>query len=149
MSVEIILFDNVKNLGRQGDLVKVADGYYRNYLGPQGLAAQATQANKNRFEKMKKKAQQLSAEKLADAQRLATELESVTVTIRAKAGEGERLFGSITSQDVVDALAAANYTVEKRRIEIPEPIKSLGEHEVVISLHSDVDAKLKIKVERA
>jgi large subunit ribosomal protein L9 len=95
--MEVILFDDVKDLGRQGDVVKVAPGYFRNFLSPKGLAAEATPANRHRFEKMKKKQQELAAARLADAQALAKKIEGITVTVKAKAGETERLASTLPS----------------------------------------------------
>lgn len=146
--MEVILFDDVKGLGRQGEIVKVAEGYFRNFIRPKQLGEEATPANMKRYEKMKKKAIELAAERLSEAQALAKRLEEVTVNVRAKAGEGDKLFGSITQQDIADALAAKGFTVDKRHIEIDEHIKRLGTFTVRIQIHPEVQGKLKVLVER-
>lgn len=146
--MEVILFDDVKGLGRQGEIVKVAEGYFRNFIRPKQLGEEATPANMKRYEKMKKKAIELAAERLSEAQALAKRLEEVTVTVRAKAGEGDKLFGSITQQDIADALAAKGFTVDKRHIEIDEHIKRLGTFTVRVQIHPEVLGKLKVQVER-
>ncbi|MCX7716890.1 MAG: 50S ribosomal protein L9 [Candidatus Sumerlaeaceae bacterium] len=147
--MEVILFDDVKDLGRQGDVVKVAPGYFRNFLSPKGLAAEATPANRHRFEKMKKKQQELAAARLADAQALAKKIEGITVTVKAKAGETERLFGSVTQHDIAEALAAAGYHVDKRHIILEEHIKQLGLFTVGVQIHPQVEGKIRVLVERA
>jgi large subunit ribosomal protein L9 len=147
--MEVILFDDVKDLGRQGDVVKVAPGYFRNFLSPKGLAAEATPANRHRFEKMKKKQQELAAARLADAQALAKKIEGITVTVKAKAGETDRLFGSVTQHDIAEALAEAGYTVDKRHIVMEEHIKQLGLFTVGVRIHPEVEGKIRVLVERA
>lgn len=147
--MEVILFDDVKDLGRQGDVVKVAPGYFRNFLSPKGLAAEATPANRHRFEKMKKKQQELAAARLADAQALAKKIEGITVTVKAKAGETDRLFGSVTQHDIAEALAAAGYNVDKRHIILEEHIKQLGLFTVGVQIHPQVEGKIRVLVERA
>lgn len=147
--VEVILFEDVKGLGRQGELAKVAEGYFRNYLKPKGLADEATPANRKRFEAMKKRELKLQAEKKAEALKLAKELEQATVTLRAKAGESDKLFGSITSHDIEQALAGAGFIVDKKQIELDEHIKKLGMFTVKIRIHPEVEGKLKLLVERA
>jgi len=147
--MEVILFDDVKDLGRQGDVVKVAPGYFRNFLSPKGLAAEATPANRHRFEKMKKKQQELAAARLAEAQALAKKIEGITVTVKAKAGETDRLFGSVTQHDIAEALAAAGYTVDKRHIVMEEHIKQLGLFTVGVRIHPEVEGKIRVLVERA
>jgi large subunit ribosomal protein L9 len=147
--VEVILFQDVKNLGTQGEVVKVAEGYFRNFLKPKGLADEATPANRKRFDHIKRHQMLLQAEKLGEAQKLAKRLEEVTVSLKAKAGESDRLFGSITNQDVADALTAAGFTVDKKQIEMDEHIKRLGMYTVSIRIHPQVVGKLKLLVERA
>src|SRR3569833_146879 len=139
--MEVVLFDNVKNLGRQGEIVKVAEGYFRNFLKPQNLADVATPAVMKRYEKMKKKQQELSAQKADEARALAKQLEGLTVTIKSKAGESDKLFGSVTQQDIADALTASGFTVDKKQIETDEPIKTLGEHTASIRIHPEVVGK--------
>jgi large subunit ribosomal protein L9 len=146
--MEVILFDNVKNLGRQGDIVRVAEGYFRNFLKPNGLADEATPVNRKRFETMKKKHLELQAQKSAEARELAGKLEGVVVKIKSKAGDSDKLFGSVTQQDIAEALSANGFTVDKKQIEIHEPIKKLGEHTISIRIHPEVEGKLKILVEK-
>jgi large subunit ribosomal protein L9 len=147
--MEVILFADVKGLGRQGDRVKVSEGYFRNYLKPRGLADEATPGNIRRFEKMKQKQLELAAAKAAEARELARRIENLVVTLKAKAGESDRLFGSVTAQDIAEALAQQGYLIDKKNIEIEEPIKKLGEHIIVLRLHPEVRARVRLRVERA
>jgi len=144
--IEVILREDVKTLGRAGEVVRVKPGYARNYLLPQGLAYEASEGNKKRIAgESKARASRDQAEK-AEAQRAATRLSEVTLSLSGKAGEEGKLFGSITSQDVADALARAGHTVDKRRIELEHPIKTVGEHAVKIRLHPEVHAELRVSV---
>lgn len=147
--MEVILFESVKSLGRAGEQVKVAAGYYRNYLGPQGMAQEATPSALKRFEKMKKKRLELEAKRADEARELAKQLEGVTITVKAKAGDSEKLFGSVTPQDIVDALNVQGYKVDKKNITTNEPVKHLGEYTVTISIHPEVDGQVKLLVERS
>ena len=147
--MEVILFDNVKNLGLPGDTVKVAEGYFRNFLKPRGLAGESTAENRKRFEKTRQKALVVAAEKTKEAKALAKKLEDVTVTVRAKAGEGDKLFGSVTAHDIADGLAAQGFVVDRKQIEISEHIKNLGLFTVSLKVHPEVEAKVKLLVERA
>jgi large subunit ribosomal protein L9 len=144
--IEVILREDVKTLGRAGEMVRVKPGYARNYLLPQGLAFEATEGNKKRIAaESKARASRDQAEK-TEAQKIATTLSEVTLNLSGKAGEEGKLFGSITSQDVADALARAGHTVDKRRIELDHPIKTIGEHAVTIRLHPEVHAQLRVSV---
>ena len=144
--IEVILREDVQSLGRAGALVRVKPGYARNYLLPQGLAYEATEGNKKRIAaESKARASRDQAEK-TEAQRVATTLSAVTLNLSGKAGEEGKLFGSITSQDVADALARAGHTVDKRRVELEHPIKTIGEHAVTIRLHPEVHAQLRVTV---
>jgi large subunit ribosomal protein L9 len=147
--MEVILFENVKGLGRQGDKVKVSEGYFRNYLKPRGLAEEATPANLKRFEKMKQKQLELAAEKLSEARELAKRIQDLVVVVKAKAGDSDRLFGSVTAQDIVSALEQQGYLIDKKHIELEEPLKKLGNYQVHLRLHPEVKAKVKVVVERA
>jgi large subunit ribosomal protein L9 len=147
--MEVILFADVKGLGRQGDRVKVSEGYFRNFLKPRGLADEATPANVKRFEKMKQKQLELAAQKVAEARELAKRIQDLVVTLKAKAGESDRLFGSVGAADIAEALKQQGYLIDKKNIELEEPIKKLGTHEVVLRLHPEVRAKVKLVVERA
>jgi large subunit ribosomal protein L9 len=144
--IEVILREDVKTLGRAGEMVRVKPGYARNYLLPQGLAFEATEGNKKRIAaETKARASRDQAEKV-EAQQAANRLSAVTLSLSGKAGEEGKLFGSITSQDVADALARAGHTVDKRRIELEHPIKTVGEHAVTIRLHPEVHAELRVSV---
>ncbi len=144
--IEVILREDVKTLGRAGEMVRVKPGYARNYLLPQGLAYEATEGNKKRIAaETKARTSRDQAEKV-EAQQVANRLSAVTLNLSGKAGEEGKLFGSITSQDVADALARAGHTVDKRRIELEHPIKTIGEHAVKIRLHPEVHAELRVSV---
>lgn len=145
--MEVILFDDVKNLGRQGDVVKVAEGYFRNFLKPKGLADEATPSSLKRLEHIKKRQLKLAAEREAEARDLAKRLEGVTVTVKAKAGENDKLFGAVTPQNVVDALAASGFIVDKKQVEIPDPIKKLGMYTLAVRIHPEIEGKFKLLVE--
>ncbi len=143
--MQVILTDKVANLGNLGDVVKVKDGYARNFLIPTGRARRATQANMEVFAAQKAELERAAAEKLADAQRRAEKLEGTSVTISQKAGVDGRLFGSITNADIADALQAQGHEVAKSEIRLPEgPFKTLGEYP--LALHSDITANIKVVV---
>ncbi len=144
--MEVILREDVKSLGKTGDLVKVKPGYARNFLLPKGLAFEATEGNRKRILAESKARMAKSAEERGAAEAVAAKLSGVTVTLARKAGEGDRLFGSITAQDIADALADAGQTVDKRKIELEHPIKSLGTHAVPVRLHHDVQAEIRVTV---
>jgi large subunit ribosomal protein L9 len=145
--MEVILREDVKDLGRAGTLVKVKPGYARNFLLPRGLAYEATDGNKRRIEnEQRARNAKVTAEK-TEAQTLATRLASAHLKLKAKAGEGDRLFGSITSADLGEALAKAGFVIDKRKIELEHPIKTLGFHTVTVRLHSEVPAEFKVTVE--
>ena len=145
--MQVILIDKVVNLGNLGDVVKVKDGYARNFLIPTGRARRATQANMEVFAAQKAELERVAAEKLVDAQRRAEKLEGTSVTISQKAGVDGRLFGSITNADIADALKAQGHEVAKSEIRLPEgPFKTLGEYPVVLALHTDIFANIKVVV---
>ncbi|MBA3760538.1 MAG: 50S ribosomal protein L9 [Gemmatimonadales bacterium] len=144
--MEVILREDVKTLGRAGEMVRVKPGYARNYLLPQGLAFEATEGNKKRIAAESKARTSRDQAEKTEAQKVATTLSDVTLNLSGKAGEEGKLFGSITSQDVADALARAGHTVDKRRIELDHPIKTIGEHTVTIRLHPEVHAQLRVSV---
>ena len=146
--MQIILLDKVGKLGGLGDVVKVKDGYARNYLIPQGKAKRATQANLAEFEARRAELERLQAEKRAQAQDLATRLEGVSVKVARKAGMDGRLFGSVTNADVAEALAAQGFEIERGAIRMPEgPLKTVGEFPLEIGLHSDVVATITVEVQ--
>ena len=144
--MEVILREHVDNLGRRGDLVKVADGYARNYLLPRKLALLATDGNKKVIEREKVKFDVKEAEEQKVAQAVADRLATVEIEIARKVGETDALFGSVTNADIADALAAKGFDIDRRKIQLHEPIKKIGEVEVPVKLHRDVVVKLKVKV---
>lgn len=144
--MEVILREDVQSLGKAGAVVRVKPGYARNFLLPRGLAFEATEGNKKRIAAEGRARDARREEDRTKAAESARSLEALSLTIPAKAGEGERLFGSVTSQDIAAALERAGQPVDKRRIELEHPIKSLGDHKVPIRLHPDVQAMLRITV---
>jgi large subunit ribosomal protein L9 len=144
--MEVILKEDVANLGHRGDLVKVADGYGRNFLLPRKLALQATLANKAVVEQMKSAAARRSATEKAQAEELVIKLEPVVLSFTRKSGEAGHLFGSVTSSDIAGGLEAKGFEVDRRKIQLDEPLKSLGEFSVAIKLHREVTAHVKVKV---
>ncbi len=145
--MQVILMDKVVNLGNLGDVVKVKDGYARNFLIPTGRARRATQANMDAFAAQKAELERVAAEKLAEAQSRAAKLEGFSVTVSQKAGVDGRLFGSITNADIADALKAQGHDVVKAEIRLPEgPFKAIGEYPVVLGLHHDVTANITVVV---
>ena len=141
----VILNRDVKGTGKAGDIVKVSDGYARNMLIPKGYAKEATEGNVRNLEKQKAMAAEKKAEEKAAAQALAEKVNAASVTIKTKAGEGGRIFGSITSKDIADALAdQQKLTVDKKKIQLDNPIKQTGELTVDIKLYPEVMAKLKV-----
>jgi large subunit ribosomal protein L9 len=145
--MQVILMDKVVNLGNLGDVVKVKDGYARNFLIPTGRARRATQANLEAFAAQKAELERVAAEKLADAQRRGEKLEGVSVTIAQKAGVDGRLFGSVTNADIADALKAQGHEVAKADVRLPDgPFKAAGEYAVVLGLHHDVVANITVVV---
>jgi large subunit ribosomal protein L9 len=145
--MEVILKEDVVNLGNRGDLVKVADGYARNFLLPRKLALQATSANKAVVEQMKNAAARRSATEKAQAEVLAVKLEPVVLDFTRKSGEAGHLFGSVTSADIAAALEAKGFEIDRRKIQLAEPIKTVGEHTVTIKLYREVAAHVKVNVQ--
>ncbi len=146
--MQVILQQTIEKLGTAGQVVDVAPGYARNYLLPRRLAIEATPANLKRLEKIHEQiARQAAGEKEA-AQKLAEQLTTVTLTIPRKAGETDQLFGSVTTADIAEALQAHGYPVEKRQVQLEEPIKLIGEYEVALRLHPEVTAVVKVQVVR-
>ncbi|AMO37702.1 50S ribosomal subunit protein L9 [Thauera humireducens] len=145
--MQIILLEKVVNLGGLGDVVKVKDGYARNFLIPQGKAKRATQANLAEFEARRAELERVQAEKLAAAQEAAAKLEGVTVQVSRKAGMDGRLFGSVGNADISEALAAQGFTIDRAAIRMPEgPLKQVGEVQLEIGLHADVVATITVSV---
>jgi large subunit ribosomal protein L9 len=146
MAIEVILRDHVEHLGRRGEIVKVADGYARNYLLPRKLALVVTDENKKQIEREKAKADVREAQELAEAQALAARVEATEITIARRVGEHDTLYGSVTAADIAEALAARDITVDRRRVQLPDPLKALGEHVVPVRIHRDVTANVKVSV---
>ena len=144
--MEVILREHVDNLGRRGEIVKVADGYARNYLLPRKLALLATQGNKKQIERERVKFDAKELEEKNVAQAVADRLKNVEVDIARKVGETEALYGSVTSGDIADVLAAKGYDIDKRRLQLPDAIKKLGEYDVPVKLHRDVTTTIKVRV---
>jgi large subunit ribosomal protein L9 len=144
--MEVILREDIDNLGTRGQVVKVAPGYARNFLLPKRLAVQATESNKKIVEQERQAHLRKDAKAQGEAEDLGRLMSHVTVTISQKAGENEQLFGSVTSKDIADGLAAQNYTIDRRKIQLAEPIKQLGEYKVPVRLHKDVTVELTVVV---
>ncbi len=145
--MEVILKEDVVNLGHRGDVVKVADGYGRNYLLPKKLAMQATAANKAVIEQMKASAVRRSAREKSEAEQLVAQLDTVALLFTRKVGENEHLFGSVTSADIAQQLEAKNFNIERRKIQLDEPLKQLGEFHIPIKLHREVTAHVKVTIQ--
>ncbi|MFO7525953.1 MAG: 50S ribosomal protein L9 [Ignavibacteriaceae bacterium] len=146
--MKVILRQNFEALGRVGELVEVKDGYARNYLLPRGIAYSASKGNVRALEEEKKIIDKRSRQQLADAEVLSSELEKISVTIPVQVGEEDKIFGTVTTQMIADALKEKEYDIDKRKIEIDEPIKSLGIYGVSIKLHPSVTTKIKVWVVR-
>jgi large subunit ribosomal protein L9 len=144
--MEVILKEDVEHLGHRGDVVKVADGYGRNFLLPRKLALQATDANKAVIDTMKSAAARRSASEKIQAEEVLAKLEPVSLTFTRKSGAEGHLFGSVTSADIAAALAAEGFEVDRRKIELKEPLKSVGDFSVGVKLHREVTAHIKVKV---
>jgi large subunit ribosomal protein L9 len=146
--MEVILKEDVAKLGSRGDVVKVAEGYGRNYLLPRKLAIEATRANRTVIEQMKQAAVRRHARDKADAESLAQQFQGVSLTFRRKAGEKDHLFGSVTSADIAEALDSKGFNVDRRKIHLDEPLKQIGEFNVPVRLYKDVTANVKVVVEK-
>ena len=144
--MEVILREDIDNLGTRGQVVKVAPGYARNFLLPKRLAVQATEANKKIVEQERQAHLRKEAKAQGEAEELGKLVANLTVTIKQKAGENDQLFGSVTSKDIADGLAAQNYTIERRKIQLEEPIKQLGEYKVPVRLHKNVSVEITVVV---
>jgi large subunit ribosomal protein L9 len=146
--MEVILREDVDKLGNRGQTVEVAAGYARNFLLPKRMAVRATQANRKIVEQERQAHVRREATERGAAEELAKLLNGVSVTIAQKAGEMDQLFGSVTVKDIAEALEKENFTIERRKIHLDEPIKQLGEHPVVVKLFRDVSAEIKVNVVR-
>ena len=143
---DVILREDVKSLGKAGELVRVKPGYARNFLLPRGLAFEATEGNKKRIAAETRARGARDQAERTEAERFAAILGATALTLKGKAGEEGKLFGSITAQDIADALAAQGHQVDRRRIELEHPIKTVGHHTVAVRLHSEVHAEVRVSV---
>ena len=144
--MEVILKEDVPNLGLRGEVVKVADGFGRNYLLPRKMAMQATEANKAVIEQMKASAERRSATEKAQAEALVAKLDPIVLSFTRRSGEQGQLFGSVTSADIATELEKQGFEVDRRKIQLGEPLKGLGDYKVAIRLHRDVTARVTVKV---
>ena len=146
--MEVILKEDVAKLGSRGDVVKVAEGYGRNFLLPHRLAIEATAGNKKVIEQMRAAAVRRSAKEKAQAEELSKQFDGLSVAFERRSGEHDQLFGSVTSADLAEALEKKGFTIDRRKIQLHEPLKTLGEFTVPMKLHKDVTAHLKVVIEK-
>lgn len=144
--MEVILKEDVNKLGHRGDVVKVADGYGRNYLLPHKLAMEATAANKVVIEQMKQAAVRRSAKEKSEAELLVNQLNQVELVFKRKVGENEHLFGSVTAAEITHQLEEKGFTIDRRKLQLEEPLRQLGEFHVPVKLHREVTAHIKVTV---
>ena len=146
--MEFILREHVDNLGKRGEIVKVADGYARNYLLPRKLALPATDANRKHVERERRIMETREAQERTQAEAIAARLATLDIVITRRVGETDQLYGSVTSADIADSLKASGFEVDRRKLILPEPIKTIGNHEVPLKLHREVMVPLKIRVRK-
>ena len=146
--MEVILKEDVAKLGSRGDMVKVAEGYGRNFLLPRRLAIEATSGNKKVIEQMRAASVRRSAKEKAQAEELSKQFDGVSVSFQRRSGEHDQLFGSVTSGDLADALAKKGFNIDRRKIQLHEPLKTVGDFTVPVKLHKDVTAHLKVVIEK-
>jgi large subunit ribosomal protein L9 len=144
--MEVILREHVDNLGGRGEIVKVADGYARNYLLPRKLALPATDANRKHIDRERRILEHREAEEKSQAEAIAARLATVDLTIARRVGETEQLYGSVTAADIADLLKAKGFEVDRRKLILPEPIKAIGDHPVPLKLHREVTVPLTVRV---
>jgi large subunit ribosomal protein L9 len=144
--MEVILREHVDNLGRRGEIVKVADGYARNYLLPRKLALPATESNKKHVERERKKFDARESEEKAQAAAIGARLVSIDIAIARRVGETDQLYGSVTAADIAEFLKEKGFEVDRRKIILPEPLKAIGDHDVPLKLHREVTVPLKVRV---
>ncbi|HUC93618.1 MAG TPA: 50S ribosomal protein L9 [Paenibacillus sp.] len=143
--MKVIFLQDVKGQGKKGEVKNVSEGYARNFLLPKGLVKEASEGNIKTLEVQKSSEQKKKAQEKEEAQKLAARLNETTVVVKTKAGEGGRLFGAITSKQIAEALAAQGFTIDKRKIELDEPIRALGVTQVAVRVYPDVKATLKVQ----
>jgi large subunit ribosomal protein L9 len=146
--MEVILKEDVAKLGSRGDMVKVAEGYGRNFLLPHRLAIEATSGNKKVIEQMRAASVRRSAKEKAQAEELSKQFDGVSLSFQRRSGEHDQLFGSVTSGDLADALAKKGFNIDRRKIQLHEPLKTVGDFTVPVKLHKDVTAHLKVVIEK-
>ena len=146
--MEVILKEDVAKLGSRGDVIKVAEGYGRNFLLPRKLAIEATSGNKKVIEQMKAAAVRRSAKEKAQAEELSKQFDGLSVSFQRRSGEHDQLFGSVTSSDIAEALEKKSFNVDRRKIQLHEPLRTLGEFTIPIKLHKDVTTHLKVVIEK-
>jgi large subunit ribosomal protein L9 len=146
--MQIILQEDIEKLGNRGEVVTVAEGYARNYLLPRKLALEATSGNMKRLERMRTAFAKKSAVEQGDAQKLAELLAAVSLELSRKSGENNQLFGSVTSADISEGLAAKGFTIDKRKFVLVDPIKTIGEYDIPVKLHREVSASVKVTVKK-
>jgi len=144
--MEVILRDHVEKLGQRGEIVKVSDGYARNYLLPRKLALPATEGNRKHVERERKIMETREAEEKSQAEAIASRLATIDITIARRVGDTEQLYGSVTATDIAEFLKTKGFEIDRRKLILPEPIKTIGEHDVPLKLHREVTAPLKVKV---
>ena len=144
--MEVILREHVDNLGKRGEIVKVADGYARNYLLPRKLALPATDGNRKHVERERRIVEARESQEKAQAEAIAARLAAVEITIARRVGETDQLYGSVTSADIADFLKEKGFELDRRKLILPEPIKAIGDHEVPLKLHREVTVPLKVHV---
>jgi large subunit ribosomal protein L9 len=144
--MEVILREHVDNLGRRGEIVKVADGYARNYLLPRKLALPATEGNKKHVERERKILEAREAQEKSQAEAIAARLVLIDITIARRVGETDQLYGSVTAADITELLKEKGFEVDRRKLILPEPLRALGEHDVPLKLHREVTVPLKVRV---
>jgi large subunit ribosomal protein L9 len=144
--MEVILREHVEHLGRRGEIVKVADGYARNYLLPRKLALMVNEGNKRQVERERTKLDMKELEERKIAEAVAARLSSIEVVIARKVGETEALYGSVTASDIVEALAAKGFDLDRRKLQLPEPLKKIGDVDVPVKLSREVTATVKVRV---
>jgi len=144
--MEVILREHVDNLGRRGEIVKVADGYARNFLLPRKLALPATAGNKKHVERERKIMESREAEEKGQAEAIAARLAAIEISIARRVGDTDQLYGSVTAGDIADYLKAKGFEIDRRKLLLPEPIKTIGNHNVPLKLHREVTVPLVVKV---
>ena len=144
--MEVILREHVDHLGNRGEIVKVSDGYARNYLLPRKLALPATEGNKKHVERERKIMETREADEKGQAEAIAARLAAIDIAIIRRVGDTEQLYGSVTAADIADFLKGKGFEIDRRKLILPEPIKSIGEHNVPLKLHREVTVPLKVRV---